>query len=252
MKISEIVESRGHKVIATKLADIERKKEPQNGKSPAQMRAEKEQEKKDQKKSSVDEAVDPRLLKYEIKGTKENGQLEFFGTTTDFSGSAMKRAIELLNTTKRAVEVSTKGYDSEHKRMVTVNKVLIEPGDNVKSAVLKLKDNQSVDEGANVSYTVLVGDPETYEKKQIEISALTADHAKKEAESLGYKVFKVSDSYGDSIGEADTPRLVRDRKTGKQYEPKAEFDKLMNSPETRAQMTRMGQEKGKGWPERKK
>jgi hypothetical protein len=59
----------------------------------------------------------------------------------------MKRAIELLNTTKRAVEVSTKGYDSQRKQMVTVNKVMIKPGDDVKSAVLKLKDNQSVDEG---------------------------------------------------------------------------------------------------------
>lgn len=52
--------------------------------------------------------------------------------------------------------------------------------------------------------------------------------------------------------EADAPKMVRDRKTGKQYDPKAEFNKLMNSPDTKAQMTRMGQEKGKGWPKREK
>lgn len=42
MKISDIVESRGHKIIAAKLADIERRKQPQDGKSPAQQRAEQE------------------------------------------------------------------------------------------------------------------------------------------------------------------------------------------------------------------
>lgn len=46
MKILDIVESRGHKIIAAKLADIERRKEPQDGNSPAQQRAEAEQEKK--------------------------------------------------------------------------------------------------------------------------------------------------------------------------------------------------------------
>ena len=54
MKISDIVESRGHKIIAAKLADIERKKEPQDGKSPAQHRAEAEQE---NKKKSTEKGV---------------------------------------------------------------------------------------------------------------------------------------------------------------------------------------------------
>lgn len=50
MKISDIVESRGHKIIAAKLADIERRKHPQDGKSPAQQRAEQEKEQKTNKR----------------------------------------------------------------------------------------------------------------------------------------------------------------------------------------------------------
>lgn len=67
-----------------------------------------------------------------------------------------------------------------------------------------VKKSQGVAEGANVSYTLLVGDPETYEKKEIEVSALTSHHAREEAEAHGYKVFKVMDSHGDSIDEDAT------------------------------------------------
>lgn len=63
MKISDIVESRGHKVIADKLADIERKKEPQNGKSPAQQRAEKEK----QTDKKVAEAADRPMPKTDLR-----------------------------------------------------------------------------------------------------------------------------------------------------------------------------------------
>jgi len=41
--------------------------------------------------------------------------------------------------------------------------------------------------------------------------------------------------------QPDAPRLVRDRKTGKEYDPHDEFAKAMNSPEVRAQMKRMSQ-----------
>ena len=90
----------------------------------------------------MDENVDHRLLKYEIKSTKENGRLEFFGTKTDFTGSAIKRAIDALTRTNRPVEVSTIGYDSELKRFVVVNAVVINPGENVKSAVEGLKNTE--------------------------------------------------------------------------------------------------------------
>jgi hypothetical protein len=39
--------------------------------------------------------------------------------------------------------------------------------------------------------------------------------------------------------QPDAPKLVRDRKTGKEYDPHLEFAKAMNSPEVRAQMKRM-------------
>jgi hypothetical protein len=40
------------------------------------------------------------------------------------------------------------------------------------------------------------------------------------------------------------PKKVQDRKTGKWYDPKKEFDKKMNSPEVMAQMKRMAQKEG--------
>ena len=44
--------------------------------------------------------------------------------------------------------------------------------------------------------------------------------------------------------------VIKDRKTGKEYDPEAEFEKLQNDPEYIAQMKRMGKEEGHGWPKR--
>ena len=79
-------------------------------------------------------------VKYEIKSTKENGQLEFFGTTVDFRGSAMNRAINALDRTSRPVQVSTIEYNSEKKRFVPIKTVIINPGENVKTKILSLDD----------------------------------------------------------------------------------------------------------------
>lgn len=46
-------------------------------------------------------------------------------------------------------------------------------------------------------------------------------------------------------------RTVKDRKTGKEYDPDVEFEKLQKDPEFIAQMKRMKNEEGKGWPKRK-
>ena len=62
---------------------------------------------------------------------------------------------------------------------------------------------QGVAEGATVAYTVLVVDPETYEKKKLNISALTKEHAKEEAEAKGYKVLRVDSEQG--VAEAGSP-----------------------------------------------
>jgi hypothetical protein len=42
-------------------------------------------------------------------------------------------------------------------------------------------------------------------------------------------------------GHEPQPRYVTDRKTGKQYDPEEEFDKLKNSEDFKAQMKRMAQ-----------
>jgi len=44
----------------------------------------------------------------------------------------------------------------------------------------------------------------------------------------------------DAPKQPDAPKLVKDRKTGKEYDPHIEFAKVMNDPEVRAQMKRMG------------
>jgi hypothetical protein len=44
--------------------------------------------------------------------------------------------------------------------------------------------------------------------------------------------------------DPNAPKLVQDRKTGKQYDPNKEFEKKMNSPEVIAQMKRMAQKEG--------
>jgi hypothetical protein len=44
--------------------------------------------------------------------------------------------------------------------------------------------------------------------------------------------------------DPNAPKLVRDRKTGKQYDPNKEFEKKMNSPEVMAQMKRMAKKEG--------
>jgi hypothetical protein len=45
-------------------------------------------------------------------------------------------------------------------------------------------------------------------------------------------------------GHEPQKRYVTDRKTGKQYDPEEEFDKLKNSNEFKAQMKRIGQKEG--------
>jgi hypothetical protein len=44
--------------------------------------------------------------------------------------------------------------------------------------------------------------------------------------------------------DPNAPKLVRDRKTGKQYDPNKEFEKKMTSPEVMAQMKRMAKKEG--------
>jgi hypothetical protein len=42
--------------------------------------------------------------------------------------------------------------------------------------------------------------------------------------------------------------LVQDRVTGEMYDPMVEFEKLLHHPDTVAQMFRMKEERGRGWP----
>jgi hypothetical protein len=47
-------------------------------------------------------------------------------------------------------------------------------------------------------------------------------------------------------------KLVKDRVTGKMYNPDKEFKEFMNKPETLAMLKRMKNEEGIGWPKREK
>jgi len=44
--------------------------------------------------------------------------------------------------------------------------------------------------------------------------------------------------------------MVKDVKTGKEYDPQKEFDKLFKDPEFLAMLVRMQKEQGRGWPVR--
>ena len=54
------------------------------------------------------------------------------------------------------------------------------------------------------------------------------------------------------LNEAKKKKLVKDRVTGKMYDPDKEFDKLMHKPDTVAMLKRMKNEEGRGWPKRQK
>ncbi len=43
------------------------------------------------------------------------------------------------------------------------------------------------------------------------------------------------------------PVLVKDKVSGKLYDPKKEFNNLLKKPEVVSQLKRMGKEQGKGW-----
>lgn len=58
--------------------------------------------------------------------------------------------------------------------------------------------------------------------------------------------------YNQVVNEGDKKKLVKDKKTGEMYDPKEEFNKLMNSPKYIAMLKRMKNEEGRGWPKRQK
>jgi hypothetical protein len=73
--------------------------------------------------------------------------------------------------------------------------------------VIMIGNDDEMMEGATVSYSLLVVDPETYDKKEIQISALTDNQAKEEAEQQGYKVLKVWDTFpGDTQDDLEEER----------------------------------------------
>lgn len=74
----------------------------------------------------------------------------------------------------------------------------------------------------------------------------SGDDTKSNVRKVSGRAYGGAAQKDDPVDEAEAPQMVRDRKTGKQYDPDTEFDKLMHSDKVRAQMTRMGQEKNKG------
>jgi hypothetical protein len=59
----------------------------------------------------------------------------------------------------------------------------------------------------------------------------------------------IKESFIDKVQDLREAKLmVKDRKTGKMYDPHKELKKLLHHPETVAQFKRMKDEKGRGWP----
>jgi succinate dehydrogenase flavin-adding protein (antitoxin of CptAB toxin-antitoxin module) len=58
-----------------------------------------------------------------------------------------------------------------------------------------------------------------------------------------FKLLRKEDTVAEGFPkDPNAPKLVKDRKTGKWYDPNKEFEKKMNSPEVMAQMKRMAKE----------
>jgi hypothetical protein len=87
------------------------------------------------------------------------------------------------------------------------------------------------------------------QKYQDELKKIAAGPYKRPKDVAMYqaRIAKLQRQQGVAEGfpkDPNAPKLVRDRKTGKQYDPNKEFEKKMNSPEVMAQMKRMAQKEG--------
>jgi len=63
---------------------------------------------------------------------------------------------------------------------------------------------------------------------------------------------KFNTLYNQVVNEGDKKKLVKDKVTGKMYDPEEKFKELMDSPEYIAMLKRMKNEEGIGWPKRQK
>lgn len=115
------------------------------------------------------------------------------------------------------------------------------------------------DNGGNSSYMTPEYLISHYKKRIAEIEAgpykrprEVAQLQKKIAKLSGQRSYMLHhDGSETPVRENNKPK-VTDVKTGKQYDPKEETEKMYSDPEYIAQMQRMGREEGRGWPKRSK
>jgi hypothetical protein len=160
------------------------------------------------------------------------------------------------------------GEQKKGVRAVKYNKKPKDPTSEFGKAKEKLAPQKPLEEGVEdrISYQVakvlhdngVAYDP-AREDELINVIGMALvkklDMSPKEARA----VMNDEDFLGDTMGELrhmeqgvaegfpkdpNAPKLVRDRKTGKQYDPNKEFEKKMTSPDVMAQMKRMAQKEG--------
>jgi hypothetical protein len=109
-------------------------------------------------------------------------------------------------------------------------------------------NEQGVAEGSSnqKTFTVVYYSPKTDRNVTKTIKADSESEVWDKLELKGLDVVSVKEQ-----GVTEGSKTVKDRKTGKEYDPAAEFEKLLKDPETVDQLKRMGKEQGKGWPQRK-
>ena len=107
------------------------------------------------------------------------------------------------------------------------------------------KDKVDASKARNfVAKNAKMGGAGAHKDKKKEQKQGAEKHKKPYMEALKQKIEDLKSKLNEAQAEKKTG-MVQDRKTGKWYDPKKEFEKKMNSPEVMAQMKRMATKEGK-------
>ena len=119
---------------------------------------------------------------------------------------------------------------------------------NSKDLIDMLSDNENMPEWVQSKITLAqdyISSVRDYlqSKEELEEVANPAHHYHNQlTKDVAGPTSDVKEEVSKTAPTADAPKMVRDRKTGKMYDPNKKFKELMNKPETKAIMNRLARE----------
>ena len=183
----------------------------------------------------------------DIRAVKEHSQGIVEGALKDIEGQLKKHEQKRIDREKAGdpyVAHEIVSHDLIHKQLLDKRNRIMRK--NQKRAI----DESSSEERSQNRLWQMINDHEQRAKK-------TKNDIKKQHHlQMASKLRRQLNTSDDQTVEEEVDQLdknsmvIKDRKTGKEYDPEAEFEKLQNDPEYIAQMKRMGKEEGHGWPKR--